>query len=167
MLTCKNMILCTEQSCKDTAFEMKKAMLLLLCLLWSLVEVHSRTEYPCVSFMGETLPNHGYVNLSLVGKMYNGSVRCNTDLETCCSGPHNVHRGNWIPPGHETKLPSPSGESAVFQYHANKSVDLRRRNNTDIPSGIYRCDIPTNASPDRDLSVYVGLYASGGMSDNT
>ena len=41
----------------------------LLCLqLWSLVEVHSQTEFPYVSFMGETLPNHSYVDLTLVGE---------------------------------------------------------------------------------------------------
>ena len=39
------------------------------------------------SFMGETLPNHGYVDLSLVGDTLDGSdsVQCQTDLATCCS----------------------------------------------------------------------------------
>ena len=56
----------------------------LLCLLWSLVEVNSQAEYPYVSFMGETLPNHAYVDLSLVGNDDSGSdsVQCHTDLET-------------------------------------------------------------------------------------
>ena len=47
---------------------------------------------------------------------------------------------------------------------------LRRRNNILSPTGIYRCDIPTNAVNDRigynsvRDTVYVGLYtASGGM----
>ena len=40
---------------------------LLVVLLWSLVEVHSQIEYPYVSFMGENLPNHAYVDLTLVG----------------------------------------------------------------------------------------------------
>ena len=166
------MILCTEQSCKDTAFEVKKAMLLLLCLLWSLVEIHSLTEYPCVSFMGETLPNHGYVDLSLVGSDYSSSVHCNTDLETCCNRDHGDHRGNWIYPANESELPLRREGTDVYQYRSGQRVDLRQRNNTDMPSGIYRCDIPTNAvHDDSDLSVkesvYVGLYASGGMSDNT
>ena len=47
-----------------------KATLLcvLLCLLWSLVEVQSQAEYPYISFMGITLPNHSYVDLSQVGR---------------------------------------------------------------------------------------------------
>ena len=37
-----------------------------------------------------------------------------------------------------------------------------------MPSGIYRCDIPTNAvDDDNDISVresvYVGVYATGGI----
>ena len=65
-----------------------KATLLcvLLCLLWSLVEVQSQTEYPYVYFMGTTLPDHSYVDLSLVGKDTSGSdsdtVQCHTDLST-------------------------------------------------------------------------------------
>ena len=44
------------------------SVLVLLCLLlWSLVEVHSQTEFPYVSFMGETLPNHSYVDLNEMG----------------------------------------------------------------------------------------------------
>ena len=47
-------------------------------------------------------------------------------------------------------------------------VDLHsRRNNANSPTGIYRCDIPTNAVHDdtdnsvRD-TVYVGLYSGNG-----
>ena len=42
------------------------AIILLLSLLCSLVEAHSQTEYPYVSFMGVNLPNHAYVDLTLV-----------------------------------------------------------------------------------------------------
>ena len=41
--------------------------LLILSLLWSLVEVHSHT-LPRPSFMGQTLSNHSYVNISQVGR---------------------------------------------------------------------------------------------------
>ena len=149
----------------------RSSPLLLLCLLWSLVEVHSQTEYPYVSFMGETLPNHAYVDLSLVGNDDSGSdsVQCHTDLDTCCTGTQDEHRGDWIPPGSEERLPLPTDASAdVYEVHGAQRVDLRRRNNADMPSGIYRCDIPTNAvHDDNDISVresvYVGLYASGGI----
>ena len=150
---------------------MKPCLLLLLCLLWSLVEVHSQTEYPYVSFIGGSaiaLPNHAYANLSLVGEYGNVSVRCHTDLSTCCSAAQGDHRGDWIPPGSEESLPLSSDTSAgIYQIQGVQRVILRRRNNAVMPSGIYRCDIPTNAVlDDVDISVresvYVGLYATGG-----
>ena len=46
------------------------ALRLVLFLLWSLVEVHSQTEYPYVSFMGENLANHSYEDLTQVVRCY-------------------------------------------------------------------------------------------------
>ena len=140
--------------------------LLLLSLLWSLVEVHSQTDYPYVSFMGENLPNHSYVDLTLVGN--DGSdpsniVRCITDLGTCCTNGQGGHRGHWyFPDGDEVTT-----GIDIFERRSAQRVTLHRRNNALSPSGIYRCDIPTVAvHDDNDLSVretvYVGLYASGG-----
>ena len=57
----------------------------------------------------------------------------------------------------------------IFRRRDAHRVDLRRRNNALSPSGIYRCDIPTDAvNDDNDRSVretvYVGLYLpSGGI----
>ena len=140
----------------------------LLCLLWSLVEVHSQTQYPYVSFMGETLPNHAYVDLSLVGNDDSGSdsVQCHTDLSTCCTVAQGNHRGDWVPPGSEETLPFWYNPSAnINEYH---QVDLHQRNNVGMPYGIYRCDIPTIAVHDDDdlsvrESVYVGLHPSKGI----
>ena len=145
--------------------------LLLLSLLWSLVEVHSQTEYPYVSFMGENLPNHSYVDLTQVGtdgihSDPGNNVRCHTDLSSCCSSSQGIHRGHWYFPD-ETKLQLASPELDIFERHVAQRVTIRRRNNAMGPSGIYRCDIPTvPVHDDSDLSVretvYVGLYASGG-----
>ena len=139
------------------------------------MEVHSQStstaEYPNVSFIGGstiTLPNHAYVDLNLVGEEGPRSVRCHTDLNTCCSEAEGIHRGDWIPPGSDTRLPFISDTSAdIYQMQKEQRVILRRRSNTDLLSGIYRCDIPTNAVHDDDdttvrKSVYVGLYATGG-----
>ena len=140
---------------------------LLLVFLWSLVEVHSQTA-PYVSFMGENLPNHAFVNLSLVGNASDGSdsVQCHTDLDTCCSSAQGRHRGDWRPPGSEARLPFSKDTGDIYEQRLSEVVDLRRRNNPDMPSGIYRCDIPTNAVHATKInvreSVYVGLYASGG-----
>ena len=141
---------------------------MLLCLLWSLVEVHSQTEYPYVSFMGETLPNHAYVNLNLVGNNDSGSdsVQCHTDLNTCCTGTQGEHRGDWILPGSDQTLPFSNDYTAgIYEVRGAQRVDLRRRNNAVTPYGIYRCDIAIHNDNDTSVteSVYVGLYFSEGM----
>ena len=149
-----------------------------LCILsfamfmsWSLVEVHSQT-FPYVFFMGQTLANHSYVDLSLVGRPdippgsqgHGDSVKCHTDLTTCCSGSDGVHRGDWyFPDG--TRLPFPQS-TGIYESRESQRVDLHR-NVDGFTSGIYRCDIPTIAVHDNDTSVrdrpvYVGLYDNGG-----
>ena len=114
-----------------------------------------------ITFMGEILPNHAYLDLSLVGTAHDGSdsVQCHTDLGTCCSEDQGRHRGVWY---------FPNGDRVPFSadiYEA-RQVNLHHRNITNT-SGIYHCEIPTNAvHDDSDTSVrelaYVGLYASGG-----
>ena len=68
-----------------TSWKMALAVLLLLGLFWSLVYCQT---FPYVSFMSQTLANHSYVDLSLVGRpdVLDGGegVQCITDLTTCC-----------------------------------------------------------------------------------
>ena len=141
---------------------------LLLCLLSALVEVHSQTV-PYVSFMGTNLTNHSYVDLTLVGSALNGSnsVQCHTDLSTCCSSTQGADRGDWYFPNGE-RLQFSNGPDGIYEQRTAQRVDVRRRNNVEA-SGIYRCDIETNAvhsNNDSDTTtretVYMGLYASGG-----
>ncbi|CAI8044771.1 Neogenin [Geodia barretti] len=142
--------------------------LLMLSLLWPLVEVHSQT-FPHLSFMGQTLANHSYVDLGQVGRPDDGGegVRCITDLTTCCTGSDGSHRGDWyFPDG--TRLPFPASGIDTFEVRVSEGVDVRRNSDANSPTGIYRCDIPTGAVHHatnisvRD-TVYVGLYtASGG-----
>ena len=147
---------------------MKLLLLLVLSLLWSLVEVHSQTA-PYVSFMGRTLANHSYVDLSLVGDDGSGSdsVQCHIDLDWCCSGAQGPHRGDWyFPDGTRLQFSSDYG---VYENRGNQIVLLHRRTSAYSPTGLYRCDIPTNAlhaATDTSVrdTVYVGLYTgSGGM----
>ena len=141
------------------------AVELVVCLLlWSLVDVHSQTV-PYVTFMGENLPNHGYVDLSLVGSAGDGSVQCHTDLDTCCSSTQGADRGDWYFPS-GGRLQFSGSTDDIYESRIAQRVDLRRRNNGDM-SGIYRCDIETNAvhsddSTERD-TVYVGMYVTGGI----
>ena len=145
---------------------MKKTFLLLLTLLWSLVEVHSQTEFPYVSFMNETLPNHGYVNLTEVGTDIGNpgsTVRCHTDLGTCCSSAQGIYRGDWyFPNGDRVGFDYQGGD--IYETRGAQQVHLYHSNNANSPSGIYRCDIPTNAVKDNSMreTVYVGIYATGG-----
>ena len=122
--------------------------------------------------MGEKLPDHGYVNLSLVGTADDGSdsVQCHTDLTTCCSSGsgtttgQGADRGDWyFPSGDRLNFNSPN---VVYEHRTAQVVDLRRDGNADMPSGIYRCDIETNTVNSIDNTaretVYAGIYATGG-----
>ena len=121
--------------------------------------------FPYVSFQGQNLTNHSYVNLSLVGNDASGSdsVQCHTDLETCCISTQGSHRGDWYFPN--GTLLQFAGSSDIYEVRFAQRVDLRRNANKE--NGMYRCDIPTNAVHDgEDTSkrdtVYVGLYYSEG-----
>ena len=68
-----------------------------------------------------------------------------------------------FPSGDRLPLPGQAGLTEARGYHR---VDIRMIYG-DSPSGICRCDIPTNAVHDaEDISVrdtvYVGLYVTGG-----
>ena len=140
-----------------------------LCLLiFACVHTLLAQKFPYVSFNGQTLANHSYVNLSLVGSDISGSdsVQCITDLGTCCTSNQGGYRGDWyFPDG--TRLPF-SGD--ISEHRGVKRVELRHTNSG--IDGIYRCDIPTNAvRDDSDISVqemvYVGLYLNGGEQSST
>ena len=135
-------------------------------LSWSPADVNSQT-FPYVSFMGQILANHSYVDLSLVGRPDHPeggpSVECHTYLASCCRGVDGVHRGDWYFPN-RVRLPF-SQRIGIFEAREFQRVDLRRNYEGLLSSGIYRCDIAVNNDNDtsvRDISVYVGLYANGG-----
>ena len=78
--------------------------------------------------MGEALPNHAYVNLSLVGKDDGDPgniVRCHTDLVKCCSFCQDRiygtdHRGNWFAPGRNSRLPLPFEGGDIYEDHGSR-----------------------------------------------
>ena len=119
---------------------------------------------PYVSFRGETLLNHGYVDLSLVGEAEDGSdsVQCHTDLTSyCTSGLAKNDRPDWyFPDG--TPMGFSSGGGDIYQARGAQRNELRRRNNALSPSGIYRCEIPIDDGDGGFVreTVYVG---SGGI----
>ena len=139
-------------------------------LFWSLV--HCQQTFPYVSFMGQTLVNHSYVDFSTVGSASDNSdsVVCHTDLYSCCSGGQGPHRGDWYFPDGISVLPYYLGPSAPIYLGRTAQIAVIRRTTATGPTGIYRCDIPTVAVHDNtDISVrdtiYVGLYVSEGKRD--
>ena len=142
-------------------------MSVLLCLLSALVEVHSQTV-PYVSFMGTILPNHSYVDLTLVADLVDGadSVQCHTDLDTCCNKTHGAHRGDWYFPNQMRLMFNIDSEN-IYEVRRAQRVDLHRRNNGNT-SGIYQCTVETNAvhNDSGRETVYAGLYARGGKFTN-
>ena len=121
--------------------------------------------------MGKRLPNNAYVDLSLVGNATDGSdnVQCHTDLDSCCSSTQGPDRGDWRPPSSDARLPFGNEDGDIYESRRAQRVDLRRRNNANMPSGIYRCDIETMAVHSNDSTgtttrktVYAGIYATGG-----
>ena len=148
---------------------LKRVTAQLLLPLLLVVELQCQTA-PYVSFMGQTLADHSYVDISLVGNDGSGSnsVQCHTDLSTCCGAPQGSHRGDWFPPGGTTRLPFP-GEGGplnrIVESRQVQRIDLRRTSSTVMgPTGIYHCDIETEAVNGNDMreTVYVGLYTSDG-----
>ena len=151
-------------------------MSVLLCLL-SLV---ARTA-PYLTFNDSVIPNHAYVDLSLM--MYPGNddatadisstVICHTDLTTCCRSQAGPDQGDWyFPDG--TVLPGAGSDNVnshpITERKRNQLVRLQRGPPTatgTVPDGIYHCDIETVAVNSADNTaretVYVGVYGSGGI----
>ena len=150
---------------------MMKSLSLLVLLplfLLSLVEVHCQQTFPYVSFMGQSLADHSYVDLSTVGSANDNSdgVVCHSDLGPCCSPSQGIHRGDWYFPDGD-RLPFIGSSVPIGEGRTAQIVVIRRTSATG-PTGIYRCDIPTNAvHHPTDISVrdsvYVGLYLANGM----
>ena len=159
----------TQEKEGDNHARMRAVLLRHLSCFLFLVEVNCQ---PYVSFTGSTLANNSYMDVSLVGSGFSGgdSVQCHTDLATCCSGVQGSHRGDWYFPN-GTRLSFNSG--IIHQTRTAQRVDLHRKSSAILPSGMYRCDIPTlsfhyeSDNTVRD-TVYVGIYTPvGGQQTST
>lgn len=139
---------------------------LLVNLLCSIVVVANTQTIPYLSFLGNNLSNHSYVNFSTVGNE-NDSIQCHTDLVTCCNSDQGMDRGDWFYPDAE-RVSNNSDSEPFYQHWANQSVDLRYRGVPAVPSimGIYQCAIETikvnNENNTARQVLYVGLYNSTG-----
>ena len=138
----------------------------LIHLLWCVVEVHSQTEAPYLTFMGETIPNNSYIDLRQLGpKGSSALLICHTNLSSCCKNMH----GGWFFPN-RTALPDGGKGNTkpipIAQRWLDQRIRIQHGPNTSnisaIPSGIYQCDIPISKS--RNETFYVGIHeAEGGL----
>ena len=140
----------------------------LIHLLWCVVKVHSQTEAPYVTFMGEAIPNNSFVDLRQVGKGGTPAViTCHTRWSLCCRN-SSIHGGWFFPNG--TALPDGgignTNPSPISQRWLDQKLRLQRgpsnSNISAIPSGIldYQCDIAI--SDNKMETIYVGIYVSEG-----
>ena len=119
--------------------------MIMLCaivfLFWSSVDVNSQTV-PYITYMGVTLPNSSYVDVSLVGDPLSGGedVQCHTDLTTCCSSDQGMDRGDWYAPnGDKLAFHRSSILNSTFERHESQ-VTLYHRSSvlpSDHQSGMY------------------------------
>ena len=140
----------------------------LAVLLCSVVRVYCQ-EVPFITFNGDTLPNHSYLEFSQIGR-YNSSnsVRCHTDLTTCCRSEQGNDRGDWyFPNGNRLQFFDPE----IYEKRQSMVVILGNGGVHDpqnLMEGIYKCTIETVAvhSDEADTetreTAYIGLYNSGG-----
>ena len=126
--------------------------------VWLYLSVHCQAEeYPQVTFMGNDLANHSYLDLSQVGTYHTRRVQCRTDVDGCCTPSQGLDRGEWTFPN-GTVLPS-SGD--IYQHSHDQRVDLYR--NSGSESGIYCCNITIiGGFGDIFGFFYIGLYQNGG-----
>ena len=146
-------------------------LLLLLLFLTKAEEDQCRYELsniPYITFNGQQLPDHAYIDIALLGDLPANSLQCHTDLSSCCGASGTGHSGEWfLPNGLEVGTAISAGYSVIENP---QRLDLIYRGDSDnddgtnpLISGIYRCALPTTAENDigntARASVHVGLYA--------
>ena len=110
-----------------------------------------------LSTISGILPNHGYVELSDIGFTDENALLCLTDLPTCCTD----GTGSWYDAsGASIGSQDSSGVPGFYTNRSDQVIRLIRYNDTSFVEGIYYCEVPD--SNNTTLTVYVGLYNSGG-----
>ena len=119
-----------------------------LSTFWVAVAVCS---VPHVTFMGETLVNHSYVEIDRVRNSDGGSnsIQCNSS-----SSDDTV----WYFPN-STRLPySNESHDGIYQHQVSSRVDIRLTTASTPPIGMYYCE--TSTAGVGNIKSYVGLFNS-------
>ena len=97
--------------------------------------------------------NNSIVILNEVGEG-NEALVCATDSRTCCESEDD---GNWYSPkGSKIGPQTDNSTQALYVSRDNYTVGLNYMNVSDIPSGIFHCEIADNNNITSHL--YVGIY---------
>ena len=102
---------------------------------------------------GTFLSNNSIVLLSDIGEGSN-ALFCLTDATQCCTAEAGSYRGGWR---------FPNGNTIFFRTtnftrsSGLSSIRLNRESNTEGPTGIFTCRIPTNQS-ENNTNLYIGVY---------
>ena len=79
---------------------------------------------------------------------------CSTDRETCCFEELNIPGSWFLPDG--TKILTKSNNQSLHITLGNQTVGLNIMNSTDLPSGIYHCEMMDRENITHHL--YAGIY---------
>ena len=106
---------------------------------------------------GQTYSSNSEVMLTDIGEG-DDALLCLTDNTECCRGsdnPNGGRLGEWyFPDGTLVQADSEGGN--LYRNRDKSIVRLNRRNNTQSPTGVYRCEVPSASG--ETLIILAGLY---------
>ena len=111
---------------------------------------------PYVTFRGQQLSNHSYINIAQLGNTSQTSLQCHTDSDYDYDYDGSLDfRARWLfPNGGEIQTGGSFTVRVLFQR-----IELLYSGGSVPVSGIYRCQMPTvSANGTTNQSVYIGLY---------
>ena len=120
----------------------------------------SQTMIPTLSFNGEQIYNHSYIDLS---KLEDSKfIRCLSNRGSCCTSINEA--AIWVTPHGLTIKPNTENIDNLFVKYGDRYVDLGLNQSVGIipTSGIYKCDARLIGKTGRN-NIYVGLYNDGGI----
>ena len=88
---------------------------------------------------GETYTNNSVIDIADVGTG-ESTLLCKTDSESCCETPPNRAGEFYYPNG--VQVPIRSAEQGFYRDRRTQRMRLNRRQRTNVPIGVYSCEIP-------------------------
>lgn len=106
---------------------------------------------PGLYFKNKLVPNNSSIPISDIGEGEDALI-CETDKTECCRTAPNRRGQFYYPNG--VQVPISLREQALYRNRGNQLIRLnRRRDDADIPTGMYCCEIPDASDMRRRLCV--------------